>query len=262
MVERLFVLKYADPQQVSDLLHVFEASITPNTAFHALAIRTAPSTMTALEQTIARLDVPSAAPRDIDLTAQLLLGAGSPEHAGDALPKDLESVVAQLRQSFPFKNYGLLDVLTLRLRTGRTNGQTSTSSVGGTIQVEGRAMPVNSSLNLNGVSLGGDAAEVRIDGFRFSTRIPVSNGPGQVSMNDIRMHTDLDIKDGQKVVVGLAWNQSRSGSVCGADGEGPITAKIPKNYPTCGLQKASWMARAVFSSFSTFPSRMYRTRCA
>ncbi len=202
VVERLFVLKYADPQQVSDLLHVFEASITPNTAFHALAIRTAPSTMTALEQTIARLDVPSAAPRDIDLTAQLLLGAGSPEHAGDALPKDLESVVAQLRQSFPFKNYGLLDVLTLRLRTGRTNGQTSTSSVGGTIQVEGRAMPVNSSLNLNGVSLGGDAAEVRIDGFRFSTRIPVSNGPGQVSMNDIGMHTDLDIKDGQKVVVG------------------------------------------------------------
>ena len=44
-----------------------------------------------------------------------------------------------------------------------------------------------------------DAAEVRrIDGFRFSTRIPVGNGPGQVSMNDIGMHTDLDIKDGQK----------------------------------------------------------------
>jgi len=201
-VERLFVLKYADPQQVSELLRVFESSMIPNAAFHALAIRATPSVMTSIEDSLKRLDVPSAAPKDIDLTAQLLMGAEAPEHAGSALPKDLENVVSQLRQTFPFKNYGLLDVLTLRLRTGRTNGQTSTSSVGGTIQVEGRPMPVNSSLNLNGVSLGGDSAEVRIDGFRFSTRIPVSNGPGQVSMNDIGMHTDLDIKDGQKVVVG------------------------------------------------------------
>ena len=200
-VERLFVLKYADPQQLNDLLHVFEASMTPNAAFHALAIRATPSAMTSIEDAIKRLDVPTAVPRDIDLTAQLMLGADTAEHSGAALPKDLENVVAQLRQTFPFKNYGLLDVLTLRSRTGRSN-QTSTSSAGGAIQTDGRSVPVTSQLNLNSISIGGDGAEVRIDGFRLSTRVPVSSGGGNLSMNDIGMHTDLDIKEGQKVVVG------------------------------------------------------------
>jgi hypothetical protein len=207
--QRLFVLKYADPQQLSNLLRVFDAQLTPNTSFHALAIRANPDAMSAIEEAIKRLDVPTAAPRDVDLTAQLVLGAEGADQAGGALPKDLESVVTQLRQAFPFKTYGLLDVLTLRSRTGG-NGQTSTSSSGGAVAVNGQPQPVDSSLNINSISVEGDGATVRIDGFNLGTNVPYSTGNG-TQAHRLNLRTDLDIKEGQKVVVGrLGINPSQA----------------------------------------------------
>jgi hypothetical protein len=207
--QRLFVLKYADPQQLSNLLRVFDAQTTPNTGFHALAIRANPDAMNAIEEAIKRLDVPAAAPRDVDLTAQLVLGAEGADQAGSALPKDLESVVAQLRQTFPFKTYGLLDVLTLRSRTGG-NGQTSTTSSGGAVPVNGQPQPVESSLNLNSISVEGDGATVRIDGFNLAANVPYGSG-GMLQSHRLNLRTDLDIKEGQKVVVGrLGINPSQA----------------------------------------------------
>lgn len=208
-VQKLFVLKYADPQQLSNLLRVFDAQTTPNTGFHALAIRANENAMTAIEEAIKRLDVPTAAQRDVDLTAQLVLGAEAADQAGSALPKDLETVVAQLRQTFPFKTYGLLDVLTLRSRTGG-NGQTSTTSAGGAVPVNGQAQPVDSSLNINSISVEGDGATVRIDGFNMQSLVPYSAG-NSMQVHRLNLRTDLDIKEGQKVVIGrLGINPSQA----------------------------------------------------
>jgi hypothetical protein len=45
---------------------------------------------------------------------------------------------------------------------------------------------------------------IRIDNFRFGTRIPIS--PGQVNAGyvwqDVGLNTDLNVREGQKVVVG------------------------------------------------------------
>lgn len=198
IVQKLIMLKYADPENIVNVLRVFGAPMTPNRETHTIGIATNPQTLQAIEDAIARLDTPAAAPKNIDLTMQLVLGSDLDAQAG-ALPKDLESVVTQLRNAFPFKSYHLLDVLTIRTRTGQRAG---TDSSGGSIGPGTGGRLVTSSFNVNSSSIAPDGTTIRLDGLRCSSKIPHDLGNGQFQYQDLSMNTDVDIKEGQKVVVG------------------------------------------------------------
>jgi hypothetical protein len=201
-VQRLFILKYADPSQLMNLLSVFDAKVRPNADMHALAVEASGEAMRAIEDAIQKLDVPSAMPKNIEMTVFLLVATDSGTPAGSAIPKDLDDVATQLKNTFPFKNYGLLDVLTFRTRTGQS---VSTTSSGGSFQIGGRPVSVISSLRINSISVESDGSTVRIDKMNSDYRVPVQNGaaaPNDYSYQNLGLQTDLDIKEGQKVVVG------------------------------------------------------------
>ncbi len=198
-VQKLIPLKYADPRTVTDLLRVFDSTIISNTEMHALAVKASPATMQAIEEAVARLDTPAAAPKDIELTIHLLVGTDADGNIGGPLPKDLDSVAAQLKNNFSFKTYRQLDVMTLRSRAGQRAG---TESSGGFMQFGTVTKPVVTSFQMNSSSIGADGTTVRLDGVRSSTRIPVEVQPGNFNNQDLSLNTDLDIREGQKVVVG------------------------------------------------------------
>jgi hypothetical protein len=189
-VQRLFILKYADPLQLMDLLRVFDASVRQNTEMHALAIAASPEAMRAIEDAIQKLDVPAAMPKNVEMTVFLLVASDLAAAAGGPIPKDLDSVATQLKATFPFKNYGLLDVLTFRTRTGQP---VSTTSSGGSLQIENSTVSVISTVRINSISVGSDGSTVRID--RLDSRY-------QWGPHNLELSTDLDVKEGQKVVVG------------------------------------------------------------
>jgi hypothetical protein len=183
-----------------NLLQVFDASVRQNAEMHALAIEASPEAMHAIEDAIQKLDVPSALPRNIEMTVFLLVATDSATPAGSPVPKELDDVATQLKNTFPFKSYGLLDVLTFRTRTGQS---VSTTSSGGSFQIGTRPVSVISSLRIGSISVGSDGSTVRIDRMSSSYRVPVPSGGGeQYSYQDLGIQTDLDIKEGQKVVVG------------------------------------------------------------
>jgi len=199
-IQRVIPLKYADPRMLLSLLmNTFDATFSSNTELHAIAVRSSAQTMQAIEEAIARLDTPAAAPRDIDLTIHLVVGSDSEGNFGGPLPKDLEPVAAQLKNTFPFKAYRQLDVLTLRTRSGQ---RASTESSGGFMQFGTVTKPVVTSISLNSSSIGADGTTIRLDQIRSNARIPVENSPGNFNWQDLTLNTDLDIKEGQKVVVG------------------------------------------------------------
>ncbi len=198
-IQKLFVLKYADPQVLYDMLRIFGANMLPNAQMHALAVSTNAQTMHSIEEAIARLDTPTYATKNIDLTMQLMVGSDADTAAGGPLPKDLEPVMAQLRNTFPFKNYRLLDVLTIRTRERQ---RASTDSSGGAMQFGNLTKTVTSNFGINGSSVGPDGTTVRLDGLRSTTKIPVETAPGQFNYQDLNLSTDVDIKEGQKVVIG------------------------------------------------------------
>ena len=199
-VQKLFVLKYADPQDLSSLLRVFHANMVPNRDMRVLAVDAAPETMAAVEDAIKRLDVPSAAPTNVDLTVYLVVGHEGENPAGAVpVPKDLDGVVTQLKNAFAFKSYSLLDVLALRTRTGQ---QASSTSSGGAVQMPGGSTPaVTTQLRLGNAGIASDGATIHINNLSASIKMPVSSGSG-FNYQDLGLQTDIDIKEGQKVVVG------------------------------------------------------------
>jgi hypothetical protein len=202
VVQKLFILKYADPGQLRELFTVFGASVRQSPELHAITVEATPEAMQAIEDAIQKLDVPSAMPKNIDMTVFLLVASDSAA-AGSAIPKDLDSVASQLKNTFPFKNYGLLDVITFRTRAGQS---VRTTSSGGSLPIGSRQVSVITQLGMNSIALQSDGNTLRVERLNAQFRVPVATGTagGETQFNyiDLQMQTDLDIKEGQKVVVG------------------------------------------------------------
>lgn len=202
-VQKVFVLKYADPGSVSRILNVFGAYMTYDSSLHTLAVSAGPELMPAIEDAIKRLDVPAAAPQNIELTVYYLIGGDSETTPGGPIPKDLESVVSQLKNSFAFKTYHLMDTLALRTRSGQS---ADTSSSPGPLAAGAPAL--TDQLHIRSAALSADGSTVSVSSLKAGIRIPVvtgsfpGDGPKQYSFSDLGFNADVDIKKDQKVVVG------------------------------------------------------------
>src|SRR5207253_5366977 len=125
---------------------------------------------------------------------------------GTAVPAEIRDVIAQLKSTFTFKDYRMLDVLTLRTRAG--------SSADTTGILSGATNPRLSNFSIRNATVSDDGGTIRIDRMHAGLRIPI--GPKEVPtpLNNkpvTRMEymntgidQDIDVKEGQKVVVGRA----------------------------------------------------------
>jgi hypothetical protein len=205
--QRVFVLKYADPVAMADLLRVFGVKVAANTDAHAVAVVSAfPDLIASVDDAIQRLDVPASAPQNIELTGYYILGANTNSPLGSALPKDLESVTSELTTTSGLKNYRLLDALTVRLRTGQgadTSGTAGPVAAGSPL--------IATDFRVRSATVSADGATVRLDRLTAGVKMPVAAAGGQYTSSDLSLNADLDIKPGQKTLagrVGMARDQA------------------------------------------------------
>jgi hypothetical protein len=192
-VQKLVTLKYADPVAIRNLLRNFGVDLQVDEQMRVLALSGHRANITTAEEAIKQLDVPGAAQKDIDLTVYFVVGSDDANMAGSAIPADLQSTVATLKSTFPYNTYVMLDVLSLRTRSGEsasTSGQLS----------RGRL----TTFSLGSASLEGDGTMIQLRNLHAGLRIP--NG---VDKNGQNVHLDtgpttgvMDVKEGQKLVIG------------------------------------------------------------
>ena len=193
-IARIVHLKYADPNAVRYLVQPFGASVTADERMMVITLNGPRTLVDAAEAAIKQLDVPSAAPKDVELTAYFVLGSDTASVAGNALPADLQSTVATLKQTFPFKSYSLLDALALRSRAGAggsTTGELATNRL--------------TDFGVRSVSIEGEGNTIRIDHLHAGVRALINVGESGKSqyVNVSAIETDVvDVKDGQKLVIG------------------------------------------------------------
>jgi len=194
IVQKLFVLKYADPVQVINLVRALGGSADQNTQMRAIAVTADRGAMAVIEDAVKQLDTPAAAPKNIELTIYLVMGSNAEGDANSVVPKELESVVTQLKSAFPFKNYHQMDVIETRTRTGE---RVNVYSEGGTVMTGAHAVPeaVSTTIRIRAVGLGQDGSTVRLDDMDASIR-------WQGMQNNLGLNASVDVKEGQKVVVG------------------------------------------------------------
>lgn len=190
-VQKLVTLKYVDPQTIRILVSMFNVDIRVNGQMKVVALSGTKEHMAAAEEAIKQLDVPSAAQKNIELTVYFVAGTDQEKGFGNPVPPELQSTVTQLKNTFPFRNYGLLDVLSLRTRSG----------VGA--QTVGQYGSRLTDFRVRSASLDGDGSMIRLDGLHAGLRNPITDGPGKITYVDTGISADvLDVKEGQRLVVG------------------------------------------------------------
>jgi hypothetical protein len=183
----LIEVKYADVNRLAALMTGLGVQANPQSGFKAITVRGSAEAIAIAQETAKKLDVPEAPTPNIELTVHLLYGAAQ-DSAPDSVPQDLAATVKQLRSLFPYKSYRVMESFVLR---GRDGQQTETSGT----------LPGSSTLydfKYRPHVLPGSAPRmIRIDGLRFNLKVPEGDRLFEANIN-----TDLDAREGQKVVVG------------------------------------------------------------
>jgi len=207
---RIFQVKHADVQALAGMLRVFNVGINYNAELKTISVSGTPETLVAIEETIARFDVPPEPRKNVVLTFHMLR-ASKEEGTPETLPEELRGVAEQLKSLFNYSGLYLMDTSVLRLRDGTDGGVTGAVSYPRT-QAD---HPANYNLNLRqmDLTLDEEAVVVRLDRLQLLFRVPYresswSNELGieqrEWRSREVSITTDIDIRESQKVVVGKA----------------------------------------------------------
>jgi hypothetical protein len=182
------------------------ASVSPNSEFKTITVRDFPENLATIEEALKRLDTPAPPRPNIEVHIHILV-ASNTSGAGDTaapVPTELKDVLTQLRGTLNYRNYELAATVVQRLtETPRYLQGTGTGDVSGVNPGE-RNMAMPYDYLLNSISLVQNptgAPTVQINEFMFKATIDKDHS---------QVQTALNLRDGEKVVVGTATLRNRA----------------------------------------------------
>ena len=202
-VRKVFQIKYADVDKLAQVLRIF-GNINADRDLRVIAAIVTSGVLPVLEDTIRRLDVPPPAPQNVELTVYLLLAS---DNGVGSVPPELEGVAKQLKTTFAFKGLHTIDTLVVRSRDKQS------ADVKGLARFDTDIPnPSTYSFAYRAATILSDekGRSIRLDGLRFAARVVVrqqseaSSSVVGYSAIDAGFGTDVDVREGQKVVVGKA----------------------------------------------------------
>jgi hypothetical protein len=211
---KIFEVKYRPADRlatvVQRLLSGGSASISANSEFKTITVRDFPENLATIEQVLQRLDTPAAPRPNIELHMHVLIASnnrGKPSGTGAPVPAELRDVLKQLSETLTYQNYELATSAVQRLTTEMARAV----EVKGTAELSGETPTAPNSImiynhDIQSVSLVQNATgspTVEIGYFRF-TAIIDKDLPG------VGIGTALNLRDGEKVVVGTADIRNRA----------------------------------------------------
>jgi hypothetical protein len=194
--QRVFLLKYADARNVASVLEVFGYGIKADRDMHVVAVSAPAEAMSAIEDAVKRLDVPTAASRDIDLIVYLVMASEQPSASGN-LPPELEPVADEMKKIFSYKSFRLLDSILLRTQPGNR------ATASGTIPTGESKTMYSFDVRPSAVTEDPKGRLIRLDNLNLTM-----NGGN----NNAGIHTEIAVREGQRVVVGKS-NMGSGGSL-------------------------------------------------
>jgi hypothetical protein len=195
LVTKIFEVKYQDVSRLAQLLSPFGARLQPSGEFKAITASGRPELVTAVGEAIKRFDVPV---KNVEVTLYILAGVSQAPQQ-ENIPKELDGVTKQLRGLFAYQGYRLLDTMLMRGREGQGAQANGVGASAG-----GSTFPIRYQVRFNSTSVtpDGKGNMVRIDRLNFSANVPIQSSGGGMTNVDTGINTDVDVREGQKFVVG------------------------------------------------------------
>ena len=231
--------KAAQPEQIVKVVRVrgnadklgslacasFAISCRPSRELRALVLRGSLGDVARVEQTIHKLDsldseAAGSALKNVETTVYVIAGSAEPiPETQDVSGEALTPVVKQLRAIFPYDHYQLLSTMLLRSSEG-SRAETS-GLMKGVTELPDSAQPPNYKVGYaNAIISNSPSQSIQLKAFEFSAGIPFVTGSLKSKSADssrsadvpyattqfrvitIGTQADVDLREGQKVVVG------------------------------------------------------------
>jgi len=215
---KVIMLEHVPPSSVLKLMAMFteDGMLTADDDLNAILLMAPKPLSESLEAAIKLLDVPqdSKAPdKNVELTVRLIRGSGLQTNGEvdlDWLPASLEPVIEQLNEIFTYDSYFLVDTLFIRCRDG---SEASTSGMLPSGSSDSDEAVYDLRIDRVSVTTDGTPLGIRLDDVSFSATMPhtvsQSGGSGggrpvRVERREVGIRADIDLREGQQVVVGKA----------------------------------------------------------
>ena len=213
---RVFEIKHRDPGTLANALYGlgsgFKGSmISANADFKTISVRDFPEHLTTIEEAIKRLDVPAAPHPDIEVHMYVLI-ASNAVGVNSEVPTELKDVLTQLRSTLNYRNYELVASVVQRgTDSPRGFHGVGEADVPNPNPATPRT-PMPYEYTLKNIALVHNPAggpTLQIGEFTFTTT---------GSQDRARVQTALNLRDGERVVVGTATHPEPRSGDC-VDGE-------------------------------------------
>lgn len=206
MVTKIVRVRYGNPRS----LGVMAASDTGvhyqwDDSLRAIVLKGPAPAVASVEQIIHELDVPASVPvsRDVEVTVAVLGASSKPEVSSQSdVPDKLAPVIKQISAIFPYKNYHLLSSMLLRSREGGKSE--SQGLIQGISNADAAFLsPYRVAYDEANVSSAESKPTLHLRNFSFTSHARVQSG-AQTWNSEISLQTDVDLHEGENVVVGKA----------------------------------------------------------
>jgi hypothetical protein len=202
---RIIELKYIDSGAAQSLFGPFDVRVNRVQGSRVVVLTGSKEHVAAAEEALKRFDIPK---KNIELTFQVLDASAQPNN--EKVPSDLESVVKQLKSTFVYQSFRLLDTLQIRTQEGIRG------DVSGAMPREQANAPLRFlSVGFSSTTIATEAtgSTIHLDQLYFQSRLPNGgNGKGGVEYVQAGINTSIDVPDGKKVVVGKANMDGKEGA--------------------------------------------------
>jgi hypothetical protein len=218
-VTRVFKIEHGNVEQIAEILTMFGGVPRANKELGVIAWQGPESRLAAVEAAVESLDVPPGAMKNVEMTMFILAAEpGTGSAADDQVPELLHGVTTQIRKLFDFRSIRLLETSIIRTRDGESGqiggGLSLNRSVPEALLEKGTLAAALANAqgsyqfkfqDLEVVSDEGGNT-VRVNRLALTILLPAiyinNNGQEERTMKKTQLVTDIDVREGQKVVVG------------------------------------------------------------
>lgn len=197
----VYRVRHGDAHELARIARAFGVHAQAQEEMAVISLRGLEADLQVALEVLEKLDTPPAPTASVLLKLHVL--RASKEEVVDGLPGPLQDVGEQLRQGLGYEGLELMDTLVVR---GRDGGDVSLEgSLGG-------AHHFNFAVRTMQMLPRGDGAPVvRLENLGFVLRTPDPSGEGGPTTTSLG--TDVEVREGQQVVVGKATSAGGSGAV-------------------------------------------------
>jgi hypothetical protein len=195
--QRVVEIKNGDARQIFVAVRALGGEVVSTNEGNRILLSGPKAAVDGTEALIKQLDVAAPPRKNLELTVYMVAASTQPS-GGSPLPDALAPVTTQLRTVFPYKGFRLIDSFVLRARLGE--GAETSGFIGQ--NPPGNRTVYTFKVRRLDMESQGEKPLIRVDGIRLGIRVPVSSPKGDISYIEAGINTDVDLHEGQKVVVG------------------------------------------------------------